>query len=47
MASRSETLQAKLTAAADCAPVIVDEAHRIAVNLFGSKVKYTKRYKLG
>jgi superfamily II DNA or RNA helicase len=47
MASRSETLQAKLMAAADWALVIVDEAHRMAANLFGSEVKYTKRYKLG
>jgi len=36
MASRSETLQAKLMAAADCALVIIDEAHRMAANLFGS-----------
>jgi hypothetical protein len=47
MASLSETLQAKLMAAADWALVIVDEAHRMAANLFGSEVKYTKRYKIG
>lgn len=47
MASRFETPQAKLMAAADWALVIVDEAHRMAANLFGSEVKYSKRYKLG
>jgi SNF2 family DNA or RNA helicase len=47
MASRSETPQAKPTAAADWALVIVDEAHRMAANPLGSEIKYTKRYKLG
>jgi len=47
MAARSETLQAKLQAAADWDLVICDEAHRMAASLFGNEVKYTKRYKLG
>jgi hypothetical protein len=47
MAARSETLQAKLQAAPDWDLVICDEAHRMAASLFGSEVKYTKRYKLG
>ena len=37
MASRFETLQAKLMAAADWALVIVDEAHRMAANLSVAK----------
>jgi superfamily II DNA or RNA helicase len=47
MAARSETLQAKLQAAPDWDLVVCDEAHRMAASLFGSEVKYTKRYKLG
>lgn len=47
MASRSESLQAKLQAAPDWDLVICDEAHRMAASLFGNEVKYTKRYKLG
>jgi superfamily II DNA or RNA helicase len=47
MAARSETLQAKLQAAPEWDLVICDEAHRMAASLFGSEVKYTKRYKLG
>jgi SNF2 family DNA or RNA helicase len=47
MASRSETLQAKLQAAPDWDLVICDEAHRMAASLFGNEIKYTKRYKLG
>jgi SNF2 family DNA or RNA helicase len=47
MAARSETLQAKLQVAPDWDLVICDEAHRMAASLFGSEVKYTKRYKLG
>src|SRR6266436_8628391 len=47
MASRSETLQAKLKSAPDWDLVICDEAHRMAASLFGNEVKYTKRYKLG
>ncbi|SHI03472.1 Type III restriction enzyme, res subunit [Bradyrhizobium erythrophlei] len=47
MAARSETLQAKLQAASDWDLVICDEAHRMAASLFGTEVKYTKRYKLG
>jgi hypothetical protein len=47
MAARSETLQAKLQAAPDWDLVVCDEAHRMAASLFGTEVKYTKRYKLG
>lgn len=47
MASRSETLQAKLQAAPDWDLIICDEAHRMSASLFGNEVKYTKRYKLG
>src|SRR5262245_28385624 len=47
MAARSEMLQAKLQAAPDWDLVVCDEAHRMAASLFGSEVKYTKRYKLG
>jgi superfamily II DNA or RNA helicase len=47
MASRSETLQAKLNAAPEWDLVICDEAHRMSASLFGNEVKYTKRYKLG
>ncbi len=47
MAARSETLQAKLQAAPDWDLIICDEAHRMAASLFGTEVKYTKRYKLG
>ncbi|HEY7246568.1 MAG TPA: DUF3883 domain-containing protein [Xanthobacteraceae bacterium] len=47
MAARSETLQAKLQAAPDWDLVVCDEAHRMAASMFGSEVKYTKRYKLG
>ncbi len=47
MASRSETLQAKLNAAPEWDLVICDEAHRMAASLFGNEVKYTKRHKLG
>ncbi|MFZ0206442.1 MAG: hypothetical protein WAL59_10045 [Roseiarcus sp.] len=38
MASRSETLQAKLMAAADWALVIVDEAHRLAASIAKSNI---------
>jgi superfamily II DNA or RNA helicase len=47
MGARSETLQAKLSAASDWDLVICDEAHRMSASLFGNEVKYTKRYKLG
>jgi superfamily II DNA or RNA helicase len=47
MASRSESLQAKLNAAPEWDLVICDEAHRMAASLFGNEVKYTKRHKLG
>jgi superfamily II DNA or RNA helicase len=47
MGARSETLQAKLQAAPDWDLVVCDEAHRMSASLFGSEVKYTKRYKLG
>lgn len=47
MGARSETLQAKLSAAPNWDLVICDEAHRMAASLFGNEVKYTKRYKLG
>src|SRR5260221_14455415 len=47
MAARSEALQAKLQAAPDWDLVVCDEAHRMAASLFGTEVKYTKRYKLG
>src|SRR5271163_3414960 len=47
MGARSETLQAKLSAASDWDLVICDEAHRMSANLYGNEVKYTKRYKLG
>jgi superfamily II DNA or RNA helicase len=47
MAARSEALQAKLQAAPDWDLVICDEAHRMAASLFGTEVKYTKRYRLG
>jgi superfamily II DNA or RNA helicase len=47
MAARSETLQAKLQAAPDWDLVVCDEAHRMAASMFGTEVKYTKRYKLG
>jgi hypothetical protein len=47
MASRSETIQAKLQAAPDWDLVVCDEAHRMAASLSGSEVKYTKRYEFG
>jgi SNF2 family DNA or RNA helicase len=47
MASRSESLQAKLQAAPDWDLIICDEAHRMAASLFAGEVKYTKRHKLG
>jgi Type III restriction enzyme, res subunit len=47
MAARSETLQAKLQASPDWDLVVCDEAHRMAASLFGTEVKYTKRYRLG
>jgi SNF2 family DNA or RNA helicase len=47
MGARSDTLQAKLSAAPDWDLVICDEAHRMSASLFGNEVKYTKRYKLG
>jgi hypothetical protein len=47
MGARSETLQAKLSAASDWDLVICEEAHRMSASLFGNEVKYTKRYKLG
>jgi superfamily II DNA or RNA helicase len=47
MAARSETLQAKLSAAPDWDLVICDEAHRMAASFFGGEVKFTKRHRLG
>ena len=46
--SRDEEVQAKLQAP-DCRwdLVVCDEAHKLSATLFGSEVKYTKRYKLG
>lgn len=44
--ARNEELQAKLQNS-DWDLIVVDEAHKLSANLFGSKVKKTKRYLLG
>jgi len=46
--SRDETVQEKLKAP-DCRwdLIVVDEAHKMSASIFGSEVKYTKRYRLG
>lgn len=44
--SRSEALQAKLQTT-DWDLIVVDEAHKMSANYFGSKVNETKRFKLG
>ena len=44
--ARSEGLQAMLSESAwDL--IVVDEAHKMSATMFGSEVKYTKRYRLG
>lgn len=45
--SRDTDVQAKLSSARPWDLVIVDEAHKMSASLFGSEVKYTKRYHLG
>ena len=47
MAARSERSKAKLQALPTGTSIICDEAHRMSASLFGSEMKYTKRYKLG
>lgn len=44
--SRSEDFQAKLQAS-DWDLIVVDEAHKMSANYFGSKINETKRFKLG
>lgn len=44
--SRSEDLQEKLRNT-DWDLIIVDEAHKLSANYYGSKIKETKRFKLG
>lgn len=46
--SRNEDVQAKLKAP-DCRwdLIVCDEAHKMSASIFGSEIKYTKRYKLG
>ena len=45
--SRNEDLQEKLQAAPEWDLVICDEAHRMSGHVFGTEIKYTKRYHLG
>jgi SNF2 family DNA or RNA helicase len=44
--SRNEDLQAKLQHS-DWDLIVVDEAHKLSANYFGSKINETKRFKLG
>jgi SNF2 family DNA or RNA helicase len=46
--ARDETVQEKLKAP-DCRwdLIVVDEAHKMSASIFGSEVKFTKRYRLG
>lgn len=45
--SRSDILQEKLKSAPEWDLVVVDEAHKMSATLWGSEVKYTKRFLLG
>lgn len=45
--SRSDILQEKLKAAPEWDLIVIDEAHKMSATVWGSEVKYTKRFQLG